>query len=195
VKIKMLTNTTIADIYRPRDKADAILYDIVLIIISSLLIGISAQIAIGWPVPFTMQTFAVLMTGALFGAKRGSMIILLYLAEGAAGLPVFSAGRGGLVMFAGPTGGYLAGFLAAAIATGFLAQKGWDRKISTTILAMIVGNILIYAFGLCWLSYLEGLNNALTMGLYPFIAGDLIKVALAATLLPGGWRILGHLGL
>jgi biotin transport system substrate-specific component len=191
----MLTNTTIADIYRPREKADALLYDIVLIIISSLLIGISAQISIGWPVPFTMQTFVVLMTGALFGAKRGVLTILLYLTEGAVGLPVFSAGRGGIAMFAGPTGGYLAGFLAAALVTGFLAQRGWDRKIFTTIIAMIAGNILIYAFGLCWLGYQTGLNNALSIGLYPFITGDLIKVIIAATLLPGGWKILGHFGL
>jgi biotin transport system substrate-specific component len=190
----MLTYTTVADIYRPREKADALLYDIVLIINSSLLIGISAQISIGWPVPFTLQTLAVLLTGALFGAKRGILTILLYLTEGAVGLPVFSAGRGGIAMFAGPTGGYLAGFLAAALVTGFLAQRGWDRKIFTTILAMIAGNILIYAFGLCWLGYQTGLNNALSIGLYPFIAGDLVKVIIAATLLPSGWKILGHFG-
>ncbi len=192
----MLTNATVADICRPSEKNRALLYDTALIACGSVFIGLSAQVAVGWPVPFTMQTFAVLITGALFGARRGSLTVLAYLVEGAAGLPVFSLCRGGIAMFAGPTGGYLVGFVAAAFLTGFLAQKGWDRKISTTILAMIAGNILIHTFGVFWLGLQAGgLTNALRMGSYPFIAGDLVKVALAAALLPTGWKVLEHFGL
>ena len=186
----MLNYTTIADIWRPREKTPAGLYDISLILSGSMLIGLSAQIAIGWPVPFTMQTFAVLIIGALFGARRGGLTVIAYLLEGAAGLPVFSLGRGGLAILFGPTGGYLFGFIAAAYITGVLAQNRWDRRIITTIFAMIIGDFLILSFGLLWLSLIVGFNNALVTGVYPFIAGDLIKIGLAAALLPTGWRLL-----
>jgi biotin transport system substrate-specific component len=189
----MQTNATIADIWRPLEKTRACLYDISLILGGSLLIGLSAQAAVGWPVPFTMQTFAVLMIGALFGARRGSLTVIAYLVEGAAGLPVFSHGQGGPAVLFGPTGGFLYGFVAAALVTGFLAQMGWDRRVVTTILAMIIGNILIHTFGLLWLSLMVGFRNALTTGVYPFIAGDLIKIALAAALLPSGWKLLAKI--
>ncbi len=189
---KMLKSVTVADVWRPCEKTRACLYDFSLIIVGSLFLGLSAQIAIGWPVPFTMQTFAVLMIGALFGARRGSITVFVYLLEGAAGLPVFSHGQGGYMIFLGQTGGYLVGFIIAAYVTGFLAQSGWDRKILTTILAMILGDVVLYAFGLFWLSHLVNFNNALKTGLYPFIVGDLIKIALAAILLPSGWKLLGY---
>jgi biotin transporter BioY len=193
--VSMLTNATVADVLRPCEKKLAGFYDIALIICGSLLIALSAQVAIGWPVPFTGQTFAVLMIGALFGARRGSLAVLAYLLEGAAGLPVFSRG-GGLPVLLGPTGGYLVGFVAAAFVTGSLAQKGWDRRIGTTILAMVFGNLAIYAFGLFWLCCLTGVNRTvLAVGLYPFVIGDLLKIILAAILLPSGWRLLGHIGL
>ncbi len=190
----MKINATIADIWRPFEKTRACLYDISLILGGSLLIGLSAQIAVGWPVPFTMQTFAVLMIGALFGARYGSLTVVAYLIEGAAGLPVFSHGQGGLAVLFGPTGGFLYGFVAAALVTGFLAQRGWDRHVVTTILAMIIGNLLIYTFGLLWLSLLVGFKSALAAGLYPFIAGDLVKIGLAAALLPAGWKLLSRFG-
>lgn len=188
----MLANATIADIWRPSDKILARVYDVSLILGGSLLIAFSAQIAIGWPVPFTMQTFAVLMIGALFGAKRGSLTVITYITEGIAGLPFFATGSG-LAVLRGFTGGYLIGFIAAAYIVGLLAEKGWDRRIITTVLAMIIGNILIYTFGLLWLSRLIGPASALSTGLYPFIAGDLVKIALAAALLPAGWKLLGYI--
>jgi biotin transporter BioY len=189
----MATNATVADIWRPDDKVWAGFYNIALIVGGSLLIGLSAQIAIGWPVPITGQTFAVLIIGALYGASRGSLTVLLYLAEGLAGLPVFSYGRAGLPILYGETGGYLVGFIAAAFVTGLLAQAGWDRRFVTTIWAMIIGNLLIYLFGLLRLSQLVGFSNALTAGIYPFIAGDIIKIALAAVLLPSGWKLIGRI--
>ena len=192
----MLTNVTVADLWRPCEKRRAAFYDIALIIGGSLLIGLCAQVAIPlWPVPVTGQTFAVLMIAALLGARRGCFAVLAYIIEGAAGLPVFAMGRAGLVILRGFTGGYLIGFIAAAYVVGFLAQRGWDRRVSTTVLAMVLGNIVIYAFGLLWLFSLPGINNVLRKGLYPFIIGDLLKIALAAVLLPSGWKLLNLLNM
>jgi len=116
--------------------------------------------------------------------------VLLYIMMGAAGLRVFALGGGFAVLF-GPTGGYLAGFIAAAYIMGLLAERGWDRRIGTTLLAMVFGNMAIYAFGLLWLCCLMGANKTvLTVGLYPFIVGDLLKISLAAVLLPAGWKLL-----
>lgn len=184
----MLTNVTVADLWRPCQKTRALFYDIALIIGASLLIALSAQVAIPlWPVPVTGQTFAVLMIAALLGSRRGCLAVLAYIAEGAAGLPVFAMGRAGLVAF---TAGYLVGFVPAAYVVGLLAEKGWDRRVSTTILAMALANIIIYTFGLLWLSCLPGIDSVLREGLYPFILGDLLKIALAAALLPSGWKLL-----
>ena len=191
----MLTNATVADVLRPCRIWRAGFYDIALIIGGSLVIALSARVAIGLPVPVTGQTFAVLMIAALLGSRRGCFAVLAYITEGAAGLPVFAHGRAGFAVLLGPTGGYLVGFVAAAYLVGLLAERGWDRRVWTTVLAMIFGNIVIYAFGLIWLSCLIGVNAALVDGLYPFILGDLMKIAMAAILLPGGWKLLGYIGL
>ena len=163
-----------------------------------MLIGLCAQVRIllpFGPVPVTGQTFAVLMIGALLGSRRGCLAVLAYLIEGVAGLPVFAFG-GGAAALAGPTGGYLMGFLPAAYLTGLLAERGWDRRIGTTVLAMVIGNVVIYACGLFWLCCLMGLSmKVLTAGLYPFVAGDLLKVIMAAILLPSGWKLLEYTNL
>lgn len=190
----MLTNVTVAGLLRPCEKKRAGFYDVVLIVGGSLLIGLCAQVAVALPfspVPITGQTFAVLMIGALLGRRRGSLSVLAYITEGAAGLPVFALGKGGFAVLLGPTGGYLVGFVAAAYVTGLLAEKGWDRRVGTTVLAMVLGNAAIYAFGLLWLSRLIGVSKAiLVVGLYPFIVGDFLKVALAAVVLPSCWKLL-----
>ncbi|MHC4738346.1 MAG: biotin transporter BioY [Planctomycetota bacterium] len=191
----MQAKVTYAEVFRPCRSFQGVFYDISLIVGGSLLIGLCAQVSIGWPVPVTGQTFAVLMVGALFGARRGSLCVVTYIAEGVAGFPVFSAGRAGLAVLAGPTGGYIAGFIVAAYVTGYLAEKGWDRHIWTTIMAMILGNLAIYAFGLGWLCKIVEFKSVLAIGLYPFIVGDLLKIALAAVLLPGGWKLLEKLNL
>jgi len=194
----MLASATIADLLRPCEKRRAALYDITLIIGGSLLIGLCAQVKVLLPfspVPITAQTFAVLMIGTLLGSWRGSLCVLTYIVQGVAGLPVFALG-GGFAVLIGPTGGYLVGFVPAAYITGLLAQKGWDRRIVTTILAMVLGNIVIYAFGLLWLCCLMGINRAVpAVGLYPFVVGDLLKIALAAAVLPAGWKLLEYAGL
>jgi len=193
----MLATATVADLLRPAEKRSAVFYDIALVIGGSFLIALFAQLKVLLPfspIPVTAQTFAVLMIGALYGANRGSLSALAYIIEGALGLPIFAFG-GGFVELLGPTGGYLIGFIPAAYLTGYLAQKGWDRRIGTTILAMIFGNIIIYTFGLVWLSRLIGISKSiLSVGLYPFIAGDLVKIVLAAAVLPAGWKLLKYIG-
>lgn len=188
---------TYADVLRPSVKRYALLYDIALITVSSFFIALSAQITILLPfspVPITGQTLAVLLTGALLGSRRGSLCIIAYLIEGATGLPVFAGGQAGLAPILGPTGGYLIGFIAAAYLTGLLAERGWDRRFGTTILAMLLGNIVIYVVGLPYLASFLRTWKIFPIGLYPFIPGDLLKVVIAATLLPSGWKILGKRG-
>ena len=194
----MSTNVTVAGLLRPCEKKWAALYDFTIVVGGSLLIALCAQLAIGWPIPVTGQTFAVLMIGALLGARRASLSVLIYILEGAAGLPVFAQGRSGFTVLLGPPGRYLAGFVSAAYQEGLLAEKGWDRRIGTTVLAMNFGNLVIYGFGLLWLSCMiflmklpVGSGRVLAEGLYLFIPGDLLKIALAAILLPSGWKLLG----
>lgn len=198
----MSTSVTVAGLLRPCEKKLAALYDISVVIGGSLLIALCARLAIGWPIPVTGQTFAVLMIGALLGARRASLSVLIYIMEGAAGLPVFAHGRSGFTVLLGPTGGYLVGFVVAAYLVGLLAEKGWDRRMGTTVLAMIFGNLVIYAFGLLWLCCMillmelpVGDGRVLAEGLYRFIPGDLLKIALAAILLPSGWKLLGRANL
>jgi biotin transport system substrate-specific component len=186
--------TTYADVLRPSVKKYALLYDIVLVVGGSLFIALSAQVAIHLPfspVPVTGQTLAVLLVGMLLGSRRGSLSLLTYLVEGLAGLPVFAGGTAGFARLLGPTGGYLVGFVAAAYVTGRLAERGWDRRVGTTILAMLLGNAAIYALGLPWLAAFVRIGRALPLGFYPFIPGDIVKLALAAILLPAGWKIPG----
>lgn len=159
----------------------------------SILLTISAKIQVPfYPVPMTMQTFVVLSLGMAYGWRLGAATVLFYLAQGAMGLPVFvgTPEKGiGLAYMAGSTGGYLLGFVAAAALVGWLAERGWDRNIGTTALAMLLGNIVIYLPGLLWLGTLFGWDKPiLAWGLTPFVLGDLTKLALAAVLMPMAWR-------
>jgi biotin transport system substrate-specific component len=165
-------------------------------------IALCAQVAIGGPVPITGQTFAVLMIAALLGLRRAVLCVLAYLAEGLLGLPVFAQGGAGLGVLLGPRGGYLVGFVAVAYIVGSLAQRGWDRRPATTVLAMVLGSVGLYTCGLTWLFCLVhvfakplGGSSVLAVGLYPFLPGDIVKIALAAILLPTGWKMIRHFGL
>ncbi|MGA2071444.1 MAG: biotin transporter BioY [Sedimentisphaerales bacterium] len=186
---------TIADVFRPGDRTRGIIYDVVIVAFGALILGFSAQVKVYLPispVPITGQTFAVLMLAALLGSRRGVLVIIAYLMEGVAGLPVFAGGIGPATLI-GPTGGYLFGFIAVAYVVGKLAEMGWDRRVSTTIAAMLAGEIVLYTFGVCWLAIMTNIRTAMVIGLYPFIVGDILKIALAATVLPAGWKLLNYL--
>jgi biotin transport system substrate-specific component len=157
-----------------------------------VLIALLAQLEIPLqPVPITGQTFGVLLVGALLGSRLGAVTVLTYLAWGAIGLPVFAGGNSGLARLVGPTGGYLVGFLGAAFLVGRLSERGWDRRVLTTAVAMLLGTILIYLPGIAWLSRFVGWDRVLELGLAPFVIGDLLKVALAALALPIAWTLVG----
>ncbi len=184
---------TYSDIFRPSVRRYSLAYDVILVLGGSILVALCARLAFYLPfspVPVTMQTFGVLLTGALLGSRRGALSIITYLMEGALGLPVFAGGNMGIAIIIGPTGGYLIGFVAAAYLTGYLAERGWDRKYRTTVLAMILGTTAIFIFGLAWLSILLKDTPILKIGLYPFIPGAVVKIAFAAVLLPSGWKLL-----
>lgn len=144
------------------------------------------------PVPLTLQTFAVLLLGCAYGVRLGVGTFAAYLALGLAGAPVFSQGRGGLGILGVPTGGYLVGMLAATVLVGALAQRGWDRTVRGTVVAMVLGNAVIYAFGLAWLksTMQVGLGQALHLGMTPFLPGDAIKIAAATAVLPTAWALV-----
>jgi biotin transport system substrate-specific component len=161
----------------------------------SLLIALSAQLQVPLPfspVPLTGQTFTVLLLAALYGPKRGPATIVTYLTLGAIGLPVFAGGTFGVARLVGPTAGYLVGFVAAAFVVGFLSERGWDRKAWTTAASMSIGNAIIYAAGVLWLSKFVGWQAVLSTGVLPFLAGDALKIALATILLPAGWKLIGR---
>jgi biotin transport system substrate-specific component len=164
---------------------------VVLVLIGTLFLTVCSQIAV-WtmPVPVTMQTFAVLLIGAVYGWRLGAATVGAYLVQGAMGLPVFANMHGGIGILFGPTGGYLFGFLLAAAVVGWLAEKGWDRNVLTTALAMLLGNVLLYVPGLIWLANYTGWNDVLAFGLLPFVWVDAAKLAAAALLLPAAWRIV-----
>jgi biotin transport system substrate-specific component len=167
--------------------------DAILILGGAAALGLLAQVQIPLqPVPVTGQTFGVLLIGALLGSRRGALSMLSYLTLGAAGLPVFAGLAAGSAHFVGPTGGYLAGFVLAAGLVGWLAERGWNRRIHTTALAMLIGTVVIYVPGIAWLSTLVGWGQVLQLGVYPFLLGDALKVVLAALALPWGWRLTGR---
>jgi biotin transport system substrate-specific component len=142
------------------------------------------------PVPVTAQTFGVLLVAMALGRVRGTAVVLAYLAEGALGLPVFAGGKAGIAALVGPTGGYLVGFLAAAYLVGSLADRGWDRGLGRSVAAMTLGTILIFLCGLTQLALYAPGSTVLAMGFYPFIPGALIKIGVAAVILPSIWRFL-----
>jgi biotin transport system substrate-specific component len=168
-------------------------HDAALVAGFSLLVGLSAQVAIPLPftpVPVTLQTMMVLATGALLGSRRGAAAILLYIAEGAAGLPVFAMGRSGPAHLTGPLGGYLLGFVAAAFLAGLICERGWDRNGLLAFAGLLVADLAVYVPGLLWLGAFTGFSRVLIQGALPFIAADVLKAAACATLLPVGWRFL-----
>ena len=165
-----------------------------LVVAFSLLIALSAQVVVPlpWtPVPVTLQTFAVLLTGALLGSRLGAVALFAYLLEGMAGLPFFSMGRGGAAhLLFSPTAGYLLAYPVAAFVTGRLAERGWDRRYLSAAAAMALGSAVILAGGWLGLLRLYQPAQAFALGVAPFLAGDAVKIALAAAVLPSGWALV-----
>ncbi len=179
----------------PRTLADAIpggvARNLALVIGGAGFVGLSAQLIIPLPftpVPLTLQTFAVLLTVTVLGSSRGLLSMGLYIAAGMAGVPWFSAGQSG---FAFASFGYVIGFLAAAVLVGTLAQRGADRTPLRAAGLMVLGNLAIYAVGVPWLMLQTGMDlpKALALGVLPFLIGDAIKIAVAAGVLPLGWKL------
>jgi biotin transport system substrate-specific component len=166
---------------------------IVLVVAGTALLTLSAKIRLPLPyVPMTLQTLVVLLIGAAYGWRLGVTTVIAYLGEGAAGLPVFAGSVGGLAPLVGPTAGYLFGFVAAALITGWLSERGWDRSVPRLFVAMGIGHIVILAAGFAWLAFgvRLGVDKAWQVGLVPFIAGSVIKNALGAVLIPAIRRIV-----
>ena len=174
----------------PSSKALAIAKDIILVLSFSIITGLAAKLKIEiGAVPITMQTFAVLLSGALLGSRRGMASQLTYLLMGLAGLPWFARG-GGIQYIMSPTFGYIIGFVLAAYFIGWICERGFDRQLKTAILAMLFGNIILYIPGLFWLAKFVGLGKVLSIGFYPFVIGDLLKIFLAGSILPIGWKFI-----
>jgi biotin transport system substrate-specific component len=164
-----------------------------LVVVFSLFIAAAAQFSIQiGPIPITGQSFAVLLTGALLGSRLGAAAVIAYLIEGALGLPFFANGGAGIVRFLGPTGGYLVAFPAAAFITGAFAEHGWDKKYLSAVVAMAIGSAVIFLGGWAWYSVLTNTAPvaAFKIAVLPFLPGDVIKIALAAAVLPTGWALL-----
>jgi biotin transport system substrate-specific component len=165
-----------------------------LIIAGSLLLAALAQIEIPLPftpVPITGQTFGVLLIGAALGSKRGVASVLLYIIIGAAGLPFFAGGASGLSVLTGATVGYLVGFVVAAYVVGWLAERGLERSVRTSIIPFLTGMVIIYFFGAAWLSVVLGsVSKAMALGVLPFLIGDAIKLIAASLALPAAWKMV-----
>ncbi|MBX3196020.1 MAG: biotin transporter BioY [Microbacteriaceae bacterium] len=170
--------------------------DITLVVLGAAFVGGLAQIYVPlWPVPVTGQTLAVLLVGSTLGALRGAASMVVYALAGGIGVPWFSEAAHGWGIIAGPTGGYIVGFILSAAFVGWLAEAQWDRKILKAAAAFLGGSLVVFAVGLPWLAFVLGLEVATTLefGFYPFIVGGIVKAAIAAGLLPLAWWAAGKL--
>ena len=169
----------------------------ILVVAGALFIVLTTQVQIllpFTPVPITGQTFGVLLVGGALGFRRGTLAALLYLALGIAGLPVYAERASGIDTFAAPTGGYLVGFVLASAVVGRLAELGWDRRIVGALGALLIGDAIVFGIGLPWLGVVLGTDVPTTLeyGLWPFLAGEVVKIAAAAGLFPVAWWIVGR---
>ena len=192
-----LNNKVLSEVLAPQEGTQLLLKKAVLVMAGIAFLAIAAKIKVPmFPVPMTMGTFAVLTMGAAYGERLGLVTILGYMLIGALGFDIFagsSAENFGLTYMKGGTGGYLVGYVLAVIALGTLARAGWDRSAPKMAVAMLLGNALIYVPGLIWLGMLYGWDKPiLQWGLTPFLLGDVLKLAMAAIILPFAWKMVGR---
>ena len=189
-------NSVLAEAILPLNGQAMRVKQIILVIAGIAALALAAKIKIPMiPVPMTMGTFAVLSIGAAYGMRLGLATIIGYMLIGALGFDVFAGSSAevfGMTYMMGGTGGYLVGYVLAVLALGYAARQGWDRSIGKMALAMVLGNILIYVPGLIWLAVLYGMDAPIfAWGLKPFLLGDLVKLVLAALVLPAVWSLVG----
>jgi biotin transport system substrate-specific component len=159
------------------------------VLLGTALLALSAKVQVPfWPVPMTMQTMVALLLGTAYGSTLGATTVLLYLAEGLLGLPVFAGASAGPAYMAGPTAGYLVGFVFAAWLAGALAERGWDRSLLRVTAVMALGHALIFVPGVAWLATIVGFEKAIAVGLMPFIGATVLKTLLGAALMQAAWR-------
>jgi biotin transport system substrate-specific component len=191
---------TIADFLVPvriGERVSPRLRNVALVVTGAVLIFLTALVSVaipGNPVPFTLQNLGILVVGGALGLRRGALAGGLYVALGMVGFPFFAEGQGGLDVMLGATGGYLVGFVLAAALVGRLAELGWDRRITGSIGATLLGTIVIYLVGVPWLAVTMGLSigDAIATGLVPFVLPDIAKLVVAAVVFPAAWWVLGR---
>jgi len=187
-------NRVLGEAFGPQTGTARAVKEVALVLAGIALLTLAAKIRVPmWPVPITMQTFAVLTIGAGLGLRLGLITLLGYIALGAAGVAVFTGEGAGLAYMAGPTGGYLVGFVAAAGMMGLLARRGWDKSVAGMAGAMLIGTAIIYGFGLAGMSILfladKGAAWVMQYGMFNFLLGDALKLVLAALVVPGLWKL------
>ncbi|SKA79449.1 biotin transport system substrate-specific component [Agreia bicolorata] len=193
-----LPRFTVAPVLADRLLARSRVTDVALVMVGAFVVAALAQVEIPlWPVPVTGQTLAVLLVGTALGAARGASAIVVYTLAGLAGAPVFAGFTGGLLALTKPSFGFVLGFIAAAALVGWLAERRWDRKPFSALVALLAGTVVPFAFGLPWLAVSlaalglpSDLNAVLVAGVYPFIIGGVVKWLIAAALLPLAWKLL-----
>ena len=190
-----VSRPTLIDALWPETTVPAVRWA-VLMVVGSLLLTASAKAQVPmWPVPMTMQSFVVLVLGMAYGTRLAGATVALYLLQGAIGLPVFAGTpeKGiGIAYMAGPTGGYLMGFFVSAVVVGWLAERGWDRTLLWSTAAMTIGTVVLFAMGIGWLAVLIGWSKAIAGGLMPFLLGSVLKLALAAAVMPLAWNTIAR---
>jgi biotin transport system substrate-specific component len=200
--VTLTTPNTLLGVFQPKGDTARLASNLATVVLGTLLITLCAKINVPvWPVPVTLQSFAIAALAAAFGLRIGVATVALYLVEGALGLPVFATG-GGLAYLAGPTGGFLIGFLALAAIVGYAADRGASGKPLTLFTAMLVGDALLFVLGFAWLVLMAGqaqwidqanvVASAFAKAVQPFIIWDILKMAMAALTVTGAWNILSR---
>jgi biotin transport system substrate-specific component len=195
VRIRLPAHPTLAGAVWPEQAAPGLRLAraSLLALVGSAVMALSAKLSVPFfPVPVTMQSLAVLLIGAAFGSRLAAATMALYLVEGALGLPVFAGVTAGVPYILGPTGGYLVGYIPAAFAIGFFAERGADRSVPQMLGAMTLGHLILFAAGYAWLAHLAGAHVAWVGGVLPFIIGTVVKTLLGALLVPSVWGLVGR---